>query len=171
MNEARAAYVREHRERPDGMKWNPAELTLSPPRRAVIPAKDPIPGRGARFGTRVQFYYLAQEARIDRRFADMLSNLREALRCPPDWGMVEPLEDSLADAYLELGRVDDAIAEYQRALTLYPGMALARYHLAQAWRRKGDNGAAKVELASFLEMWKQADPGLPEVVDARRSVQ
>jgi len=171
MNEARAAMMTLHRMWPDILNWNPAELTLSPARRALSPVKTPIPGRGGRFGLRAQFYYLAQEARLHHRPGEMLADLREALRDPPDWGMVEPLEDSLADAYVELGRVDDAIAEYQRALQLYPGMALARYHLAQAYRRKGDNAAAKAQFARFLEIWKQADPDLPEVVDARRSVQ
>ena len=166
MTEARSAILKTHHPGEPDVKWNPAELTLDPPRR-LASIKAPIPGRGGRYAMRLQLYYLAQESRRDRRTEDMLSHLRELQRYPPDWGMPEPLEDSLADGYLELGRVDDAIAEYERALKLYPGMALARYHLAKAYQRKGDAAAATAQFAKFLEAWNQADPNLPEVLDAR----
>ena len=47
-------------------------------------------------------------------------------------------------------------------------MARARYHLAQAYLRKGNAEAAKAQFREFLEIWKHADPDLPELVEVRR---
>ena len=82
--------------------------------------------------------------------------------------MEETLEDALGDGYLELGRLNEAIAEYERALKLFPGIARARYHLAQAYQRKGNRDAAQAQYRTFLELWNRADPDLPEVIEARR---
>ncbi len=98
----------------------------------------------------------------------MLAHLRELIRHKTSWAMEEPLEDALADGYFTLGRLDEAIAEYERALKVFPGMARARYRLAQAYRRKGNHEAANAQMGQFLELWKHADPDLPEMVEARR---
>lgn len=78
-----------------------------------------------------------------------------------------PLEDCLANAHLHLGRLDEAIAEYQRVLRLNPNDALSRHHLALAFERKGTPQLARVELMRFLEIWKGADANLRELKDAR----
>jgi tetratricopeptide (TPR) repeat protein len=72
---------------------------------------------------------------------------------------------------MALGRLDEAIAEYERGLKLFPGMALAHFHLAEAYRRKANPVAAKAQFREFLELWKHADPSLPEVSEARRWAQ
>jgi tetratricopeptide (TPR) repeat protein len=101
----------------------------------------------------------------------MLANLRESLRYRPEWGSSEPLEDALADGYMALGRLDEAIAEYERGLKLFPGMARARFHLAEAYRRKADITGAKAQFRQFLKLWKNADSDLPEIAEARRWAQ
>ena len=78
------------------------------------------------------------------------------------------MEDCLANAYLELGRLDKAIAEYERILRLNSNYPLARYHLAQAYERKGLREQARAEYERFLQVWKDADPDLPEVVAAKK---
>src|SRR5262249_50851455 len=101
---------------------------------------------------------------------EMLTHLRDLIRQRHSWGMEEPLEDALGDGYFELGRLDEAITEYERALKVFPGIARARYHLAVAYQRQGRNEAAKAQFRQFLDLWKNADPDLPEVVDARRQL-
>ena len=47
---------------------------------------------------------------------------------------------------------------------------LAQYHLAQAYRRKGQTGQARAAYERFLQIWKGADADFPEVVDAKREL-
>jgi tetratricopeptide (TPR) repeat protein/DNA-binding winged helix-turn-helix (wHTH) protein len=84
-----------------------------------------------------------------------------------DWDL-DPLQDCLANAYLELGRFDEAIAEYRRVLQLNPRYPLAHYHLGLALAGKGDVQASRAALAKFLQVWSEADDDLPQVVDAKR---
>jgi len=85
----------------------------------------------------------------------------------PIWS-IDAYEDCLGNAYLELGRFDEAIAEYERILKLNPNYPLAQYHLAQAYERKGQNEEARRHYESFLEVWKDADADIPEVVAAKK---
>jgi tetratricopeptide (TPR) repeat protein/DNA-binding winged helix-turn-helix (wHTH) protein len=124
--------------------------------------------RGARPPQRYHFYFLGHKAMAEGRTEEALAHFREALRHWPPWGAMEAAEDCLADAYLHLGRLDDAISEYERALRLYPGDALARYHLAEALERKGDRERARREYGTFLQLWKEADPDLRELRAAKR---
>ena len=89
---------------------------------------EPRVGRGGRWGERTFFFCMAEEAWIKGRTEEMLDNLRQLLRLKSGWGELESFEDSLADAYMRQERVDDAIVEYERALRVFPGMAIARYH-------------------------------------------
>jgi tetratricopeptide (TPR) repeat protein len=129
----------------------------------------PVPpaALAAGWGRRLHSYYLAQRARAENHPEEMLAHLRDALRQRPSWAMPEPLEDALADEYLAAGKLDDAIAEYERALKLYPGIARARFHLAQAYRRAGRAAQAKEQYRLLLDLWKHADAGLPEMAEAR----
>ena len=65
-------------------------------------------------------------------------------------GFIDWFDDCLADGYLKLGRLDDAIAEYQRVLARNPNAALARYHLAEACARKDDKSLAREQYQQFL---------------------
>jgi DNA-binding winged helix-turn-helix (wHTH) protein/tetratricopeptide (TPR) repeat protein len=170
MGQARMAIEQANRIRTDWRTWSPAALLLPGGEGATGPVLPYIPGRGSRFGVRTQYFYLAQDARMKHRPDEMLANLRQALRYRAAWSTAEPLEDALADGYFELGRLDDAISEYQRALATFPGMPRARFHLAQAYQRKGLHDEAKVQYRRLLEMWPTADPDLPEVVEAKRAI-
>jgi len=47
-------------------------------------------------------------------------------------------------------------------------MALAHFHLGQAYQRKARTVEAKAEFQRFLEIWSRADAGLPEITEAQR---
>ncbi len=73
------------------------------------------------------------------------------------------------------GQIDKAIAEYQKLLTFDPASQDRRirnpvYHfrLAKLYEQKGLKAEAKKEYARFLELWKDADPGLTELADAQK---
>jgi tetratricopeptide (TPR) repeat protein len=85
-----------------------------------------------------------------------------------------PLKDVLGRAYAMKGDTDKAIAEYERLIKFDP-KGEARYlihpeyyyRLAKLYEQKGDKARARARYERFLELWKDADPGQPEVDDAR----
>jgi tetratricopeptide (TPR) repeat protein len=77
-------------------------------------------------------------------------------------------EDCLGNAYLDAAHLEESIGEYQRILGLNQNYPLAQYHLAQAYQRKGQVAEARAAYERFLQIWKNADADIPEVVDAKR---
>jgi serine/threonine protein kinase/Flp pilus assembly protein TadD len=81
----------------------------------------------------------------------------------------------LARAYLESGRLGEAVAKLEKALSRYdenrayfPIWAVkAHYLLALAYEKSGWSKKAIEKYEEFLEIWKHADPGIAEVEDAR----
>lgn len=88
---------------------------------------------------------------------------------PATWE-IDALEDCLANAYLELGRFDEAIAEYGRILRLNPNYPLARFHLAEAYKGKGQFDQARDSYKQFLDVWRDADTDIPEVSAAGKFI-
>jgi tetratricopeptide (TPR) repeat protein len=76
-------------------------------------------------------------------------------------------------SYLALRKAAEAAAEFQKILE-HPGVvledpmgALARLQLARAWTMAGDVGKAKAAYEELLGLWKDADPAIPLVGEAR----
>jgi tetratricopeptide (TPR) repeat protein/predicted Ser/Thr protein kinase len=80
---------------------------------------------------------------------------------------------TLAKIYLQTGRLDEAVAELEKALSRYDGNRLgieavkAYYLLGLAYEKSGWNKKAIEQYEEFLDIWKNADPGIPEVADAK----
>jgi serine/threonine protein kinase/tetratricopeptide (TPR) repeat protein len=84
-------------------------------------------------------------------------------------------QDVLARAYQKAGQLDLAIEEYRNLIQLDPKSQdrrlrnpIYRYRLARLYDEKGRRDEAKREYSVFLEIWKNADPKIPEFIDARR---
>jgi len=119
--------------------------------------------RGARTSRRYgEFFkgYIALESGDANRALD---HFKKALQHRPAIWSTDSYEDCLADAYLKLGRLPEAIAEYKRVLSRHPRSALARFHLAEALKRNGETSAAATEYHQFAKTWKNADPAIPEL--------
>ena len=76
-------------------------------------------------------------------------------------------------AYVALRKATEATVEFQKILD-HPGVALedpmgalARLQLARAWTVAGDVGKAKTAYEELLRLWKDADPAIPIVSEAR----
>ncbi len=108
------------------------------------------------------------------------------------WSKVNPLEmpgiypyyllfynvpyskDVLVRAYLKKGDLDNAIAEYERLTTFNPESKDRRlihpvlhYKLAKLYEQKGWYEKAVDRYEKFLQIWKDADKDLPELIDAK----
>lgn len=76
-------------------------------------------------------------------------------------------------------RVDDAISILEKILNRYDGnrlsnasqSVLGHYLLGTAYQQAGRNDDAIVQFETFLELWKDADPVLKEIPDARKRLE
>jgi len=126
--------------------------------------------RGARSSLRTLYYYRGMLALRGEATDEAIENFKLAVsHRPPTWNF-DAWEDCTANAYLQVGRLDEAIAEYQRIEDLNRNYPLLHYHLGQAYERKGQREAARSEYEHFLQDWKDADPDGPEVVAAKKSL-
>jgi tetratricopeptide (TPR) repeat protein len=77
------------------------------------------------------------------------------------------------EAYLVAGRGQEAAAEFQKVLNhrgivlADPIGALAHLQLARAYTRLGDMTKAKSAYQDFLTLWKDADPDIPILTQAK----
>jgi len=83
--------------------------------------------------------------------------------------------DGLARVLYESGDLDDARKEYEKITLLTTGRlyygdlyAKAFYMLGKIAEQQGDKARAAQNYRKFLGLWKDADPGLPEVGDAKK---
>jgi tetratricopeptide (TPR) repeat protein len=86
--------------------------------------------------------------------------------------------DYLAETYQQAGRWAEAARAYEDILShkslFYYGPAehliFARsiYKLGKVLEHMGDKAGAAARYREFLDLWKNADPGLPEVEDAKK---
>ncbi len=129
-------------------------------------------GRGANRGAgatrRFNSYLRARLAEFEGRPDELVVQLRAALSHPPPIFAFDTFEDALGQAYLRVGRVPEAIAEFERVLRLNPRYASARLGLAQARERASEPAAARQEYAAFLQIWRGADADAPALLEARR---
>jgi tetratricopeptide (TPR) repeat protein/predicted Ser/Thr protein kinase len=84
------------------------------------------------------------------------------------------LRSHLAEIYLKRGRLDEAVSELEKALSRYDDDRVwssravkAYYLLGLAYEKSGWNKKAIEKYEEFLDIWKNADPGIPEVADAK----
>jgi Flp pilus assembly protein TadD/predicted Ser/Thr protein kinase len=77
------------------------------------------------------------------------------------------------NAYLKAGRGDEAAQSYQRLLDLQnfsladPLVPLGRLGLARAYALQGDKARSRIAYQDFLALWKDADPDVPLLHDAK----
>jgi tetratricopeptide (TPR) repeat protein len=65
------------------------------------------------------------------------------------------------------GRLEEAAAVHTELLRVYGGHALSHYQLGIIYEEMDRPQEARQEFTKFLDMWSEADEGLPQLVDAR----
>jgi serine/threonine protein kinase/Tfp pilus assembly protein PilF len=89
---------------------------------------------------------------------------------------IENISNAIAETYLRQERLNEAIKEYRRMSDLptgwlsfeKPSWAIRHYKMATAYGKMNDLASAKREYESFLLLWKDADPDIPEIIDAKK---
>ncbi len=83
--------------------------------------------------------------------------------------------ETLARAYYKSGDLDEAREQYERITRLTRGRqsrgdiyALSFYMLGRIHEQQGKKSKAKENYEKFLDLWKDADPGIAEVEDAKK---
>jgi tetratricopeptide (TPR) repeat protein len=111
-----------------------------------------------------------QLALAEGRAAEAIVLLQTALRVNDDIGAAEPL----ARAFLAAGRVEEASQTFEELLKRAPlggeeqePWLLAHLELARLHEAAGRRDAARTLYEKFLAMWKDANPGLPPLTQAR----
>jgi len=84
-------------------------------------------------------------------------------------------QDVVPRAYERMGDIDKAIEAYRRLSDPDPKSEDRRMHnpryyyrLGRLYETKGLKDKAKAEYQRLLNLWKDADPGIPELVDAKK---
>jgi tetratricopeptide (TPR) repeat protein len=111
-------------------------------------------------------------AQAIKNFKDALSLLDYQYKMNTEHALfIEPL----ALAYYKSGDLERAYEEYERIISLTGGRtfwgdiyAKSFYMLGKIYEQKGWKGKAIEHYEKFLDLWKDADPGLPEVEDTKK---
>ncbi len=82
------------------------------------------------------------------------------------WWTIEWRED-LAHAHRMAGHLDEAAKVHEEMLRIFRGHTLSHYDLGQIYEEMGRTEDAISEYTLFLNAWKDADEGLPQVEDAK----
>jgi tetratricopeptide (TPR) repeat protein len=110
--------------------------------------------------------------------AKAIERLKEALSLEPHQWLPEASHgafflEALARAYFQSGDLENARKKYEEITRLTTGRlrygdiyARSFYQLGKIAESQRDIARARENYAKFLDLWKDADPGLPEVADA-----
>ena len=113
--------------------------------------------------------YMAEAMALERQedYDGAITSYRLALRDRPN----DPrILQNMAIAYSKLGRLDDAIRSYNKALTFDPGLSGAHYGLAFLLLKRGDDDGARQHLTAFLQHPPAGDESERWIAHARQTL-
>jgi tetratricopeptide (TPR) repeat protein len=140
----------------------------------------------ARISADPRFRYFADQMGIQRKAAlslialaegkreDAIEQLRRAAaeedslgKHPVSPGAMLPVRELLAESLLEIGRAEEALAEFEASLRLNPGRFNAVYGAARAADKAGRRAEARKYYGQLVALGKAADGTRTELVEAR----
>ena len=126
------------------------------------------------------YHFLTGIIQLKRKdYSEAIKSLQDSVSLFPHPNMWEA-ENALymyylARAYYESGDMRKAGDEFERIVEFLPGRILygdlyaqSYYRLGTIYQGQGNKAKAAENYRKFLDLWKDADPGLPEVEDAQK---
>ena len=135
-----------------------------------LSADIPNSERGSQHDIRMEFFHRGYVELKTGDTQGALSHFKTALQHLPPTSGIDLHEDCLANAYLELGMLPEAISEYQRILKFNPNYPLASFHLGQAYQRLHDRQDANAAFKYFLQTNSSADQDSPPILEAKHNL-
>ncbi len=83
---------------------------------------------------------------------------------------VKGADELYGELLLQVGRAKEAAVWFDRTLARTPNRSRAVLGLARAYRNAGDAASSRATYKRFLANWRLADPGLPEIAEAREAL-
>ncbi len=123
--------------------------------------------------TTLEAWALVAERRNDealatmRRAADMEDASEKNVVTP---GPIKPARELLGEMQLMLGKPADALASFEKTLTVEPNRFRALLGAGQAAEAAGDRAKARAHYAQAVGLWQGADPDRREIARARQIV-
>jgi tetratricopeptide (TPR) repeat protein len=111
--------------------------------------------------------------RIGEAFSAMDRAVAAQAKMPKPIGRPYPVkgaDELYGELLLQVGRANDAVPWFERALERTPNRSRAVLGLARARAKAGEMAGSRAAYQQFLANWRQADPELPEVAEARAAV-
>jgi tetratricopeptide (TPR) repeat protein len=111
--------------------------------------------------------------RHQEAFATMDRAAALQARMPKPIGRPFPVKDVnelYGDLLLQANRPKEAVVWFDRALTRTPNRSRAVLGLARAYRNAGDSVNARAAYKRFLTNYRLAEPGLPEMTEAKEAL-
>jgi len=116
----------------------------------------------------------AVRASVSKDYARAIELMKNATALEEETGapsgppsLIKPTHELFGEILLKAGKPADAVTMFRTALLRQPNRARSLLGLARAAAQSGDQSTATATYAKFLEQWKQADEGLPELREAR----
>lgn len=118
----------------------------------------------------MQAIHLFAQGRHADAFAEMDRATAMQARMPKPIGRPYPVkgaDELYGELLLEAGRAQAAIEWFEKALRRTPNRSRSVIGLARAKAAAGDAAGSRKAYEQFLQNWRNADPNLPEVAEAR----
>jgi predicted Zn-dependent protease len=121
----------------------------------------------------MQALHLFAQGRQADAFVEMDRATALQARLPKPIGRPFPVkgaDELYAELLLEAGRPQAAVEWFDKTLRRTPNRSRAVLGLARARAKFGDAAGSRQAYEQFLQNWRNADPGLPELKEARTAI-
>ena len=175
---AKADYVREFAERMSTIRnqatvhrIHPGEASSTPDERSTVSGESTISHIWNLQLAALKHFMNGDLSQVTAEL-DQATALEGSL--PPPSGppnLIKPTHELYGEVLLFMDRPKDAQEQFERALLWHPNRARSLLGLGRAAAQLGHIQATRQAYANFLNIWKQADPDLPELQEATQFLQ